>query len=154
MTKSLIEKENIFIDVDTKEFSDLIKQISKPLLENSEVNEQFPNAVIEREKTFPTGLPTDPIGVAIPHTDPEHVNHNKVTIAVLNEPLEMNIMGGGSDDKTSVAIIFLLALGQSNKQLNILQKLMSILPDEDLLNRIKNGTKEEIYTIAKEEIKL
>jgi PTS system galactitol-specific IIA component len=45
-------------------------------------------------------------------------------------------------------------LGQSNKQLNILQKLMGILNQEDILTRIKNGTKEEIYKIAKEEIQL
>jgi galactitol PTS system EIIA component len=56
--------------------------------------------------------------------------------------------------KIDVSIVFLLALGQSNKQLNILKKLMGILPDAELLERIKKGTKEEIYRIAKEEIGL
>jgi PTS system galactitol-specific IIA component len=66
----------------------------------------------------------------------------------------MEVMGGMDEDTIDVSIVFLLALGQSNKQLNILQKLMGILNQEDILTRIKNGTKEEIYKIAKEEIQL
>jgi PTS system galactitol-specific IIA component len=80
--------------------------------------------------------------------------NNKVTIATLKNPIQMEVMGGMDEDTIDVSIVFLLALGQSNKQLNILQKLMGILNQEDILTRIKNGTKEEIYKIAKEEIQL
>lgn len=88
------------------------------------------------------------------HTDAEFVINNKVTIATLKTPIQMEVMGGMNDEKIDVSIIFLLALGHSNKQLNVLQKLMGILNQEDVLTKIKNGTKEEIYKIAKEEIQL
>ena len=99
-------------------------------------------------------MPTDPIGVAIPHTDAKYVKNNRVTIATLKNPIKMEVMGGMDDEKIDVSIVFLLALGQSNKQLNILKKLMGILPDAELLKKIKNGTKEEIYQLAKDEIGL
>jgi PTS system galactitol-specific IIA component len=154
MSTSLTELENIFVDIEVKDFETLIPLLAKPLIVNQDVIEDFPNQVIERERNFPTGLPTEPYGVAIPHTNAEFVMNNKVTIATLKNPIQMEVMGGMDEDTIDVSIVFLLALGQSNKQLNILQKLMGILNQEDILTRIKNGTKEEIYKIAKEEIQL
>ncbi|OJG77465.1 hypothetical protein RV10_GL002439 [Enterococcus pallens] len=124
------------------------------MIEDQDVVAEYPEQVIKREEGFPTGLPTEPIGVAIPHTDAKFVHNNRVTIATLKNPIQMEVMGGMDDTKIDVSIVFLLALGQSNKQLNILQKLMGILPKAELLERIKQGTKEEIYQIAREEIKL
>lgn len=66
----------------------------------------------------------------------------------------MEIMGSNDEPKIEVSIVFLLALGQSNKQLNILQKLMVVFGDKDILCRIKSSNKEEIYKIVKEEIEL
>lgn len=154
MNEALTNEKNIFVNVDVKDFPELITTIAQPLIEEQDVVEEFPLQVIKREENFPTGLPTEPIGVAIPHTDAKYVHHNRVTIATLKNPIQMEVMGGMDDTKIEVSIVFLLALGQSNKQLNILQKLMGILPDVDLLERIKNGTVEEIYQIAKEEIGL
>lgn len=154
MNEALTNEKNIFVNVDVKDFPELITTIAQPLIEEQDVVEEFPLQVIKREENFPTGLPTEPIGVAIPHTDAKYVHHNRVTIATLKNPIQMEVMGGMDDTKIEVSIVFLLALGQSNKQLNILQKLMGILPDADLLERIKNGTVEEIYQIAKEEIGL
>lgn len=154
MSTSLTELENIFVDLKVNDFNELIPLLAQPLIKNEDVVEIFPNQVIDREHTFPTGLPTQPYGVAIPHTDAEFVINNKVTIATLKTPIQMEVMGGMNDEKIDVSIIFLLALGHSNKQLNVLQKLMGILNQEDVLTKIKNGTKEEIYKIAKEEIQL
>lgn len=154
MNKSLIDLENIFVDIEIDTFEELIKKISEPLIRKSDVSTVFIDEVIKREEHFPTGLPTSPIGVAIPHTNAKFVNNNKVTIATLKKPIYMNIMGGMDEELIPVSIVFLLALGESNKQLNILQKLMSILNKEDILTRIKNGNIKSIYEIAKKEIEL
>lgn len=154
MNSELTDMENIFVNLDVSSFDELIQNIAQPLYKSNDVTEEFAEQVVLREQHFPTGLPTEPFGVAIPHTDAKYVNHNKVTIATLKNPIQMEVMGGMDDSKIDTSIIFLLALGQSNKQLNILQKLMKVLPDEDLLYRIKTGTTEEIYQIAKNEIGL
>lgn len=154
MKEALTNEKNIFVEIEAADFPELIHQIAQPLIDDQDVVAEFPLQVIQREENFPTGLPTEPIGVAIPHTDAKYVKNNRVTIATLKKPIQMEVMGGMDDAKIEVSIVFLLALGQSNKQLNILQKLMGILPDADLLDRLKNGSKEEIYKIAKEEIGL
>lgn len=151
---SLTNEKNIFVDLEVADFPELINQIAHPLIDDQDVVAEYPSQVIKREEGFPTGLPTEPIGVAIPHTDAKYVNNNRVTIATLKNPIKMDVMGGMDDERIDVSIVFLLALGQSNKQLNILKKLMGILPEAELLERIKEGTKEEIYQIAKEEIGL
>ena len=69
MSKELINIDNIYINVDVDNFEDLIYKLSLKLIETGDVLEEFPNEVIKREKVFPTGLPTNPFGVAIPHTD-------------------------------------------------------------------------------------
>lgn len=154
MSEALTNAKNIFVNVEAKDFPELINIIAQPLIEDQDVVAEYPEQVIKREEGFPTGLPTEPIGVAIPHTDAKFVHNNRVTIATLKNPIQMEVMGGMDDTKIDISIVFLLALGQSNKQLNILQKLMGILPKAELLERIKQGTKEEIYQIAREEIKL
>lgn len=154
MSNSLTDIENIFVNLEVDSFDELIKTIAQPLINHNDVAEEFADQVVLREQSFPTGLPTEPFGVAIPHTDAKYVNQNKVTIVTLKNPIQMEVMGGMDDSKIDVSIVFLLALGQSNKQLNILQKLMKILPDEELLKRIKSGTTEDIYHIAKNEIDL
>lgn len=154
MSEGLISETNIFVDLDVKDFAELIQQIAQPLIYEQDVVQEFPLQVIKREENFPTGLPTEPIGVAIPHTDAKYVHRNRVTIATLKNPIKMEVMGGMDDSLIDVSIVFLLALGQSNKQLNILKKLMGILPEAELLERIKKGTREEIYQIAIKEIEL
>lgn len=154
MKEALTTEQNIFVDLEVGSFEELIQQIASPLIEAGDVVAEFPEQVMLREKSFPTGLPTEPIGVAIPHTDAKYVNNNRVTIATLKNPIDMEIMGGMDEGTVPVSIVFLLALGQSNKQLNILQKLMTVLPKAELLEHLKTGSKEEIYRIAKEEIDL
>ena len=154
MVEELTNEENIFVDIEISNFEELVEIIAQPLLENKDVTVDFPKQVIERERVFPTGLPTQPIGVAIPHTNPEFVYNNKVTIAILKAPIQMEIMGGMNEGTVDVSIVFLLALGESNKQLNILQKLMGILNQEEILKALKNSSKKEIFAFAKNELNL
>ena len=153
MKKTLVDINYIFKDVEADTFETLIKKMSEPLINDHRVSEEFPYKVCEREQIFPTGLPTEPYGVAIPHTDPEYVLENTISIAVLKQPLEMVVMGS-DQEKVMVSIIFLLSLGESNKQLNILKQLMKGFQDESILTAFMKGTKEEIYQIAKENMSL
>lgn len=146
--KEIIDKSNIFSRITTENFADLISFISAPLVSNKDVSQEFPDQVIEREKKFPTGLPIQSFGVAIPHTDTKFVNNDKLTIVTLDKPISMGVMGGTGEEKVDVSIIFLLALSQSNKQLNILTELMKIFQKSNLLDKIYNSNKEEIYEIV------
>lgn len=147
MNNDLILSENIFPQIQTDSFQDLIEKITENLITSGDVNENFISGVLTREKNFPTGLPTEPFAIAIPHGDSINVVKNRIVIATLQDPLQMNLMGGGEEDTLSVKIVFLLALGESNKHLNILQLLMKAFKDESVLENIYSSDREGIINI-------
>jgi PTS system galactitol-specific IIA component len=132
-------------------YSEMIDQLSQNLLDKQLVTKDYPQAVKDREKKFPTGLPTEPMGVAIPHTDPKYVRVNAVSVGILKEPIEMTVMGT-ENEKVNVSIIFLLSLGQSNKQLNILSRIMSVVQNQEMLKRFENASNEEVADTVKKAI--
>lgn len=73
MGKTLFFEELIFLDEQFKTSDELFASICPKLLAGGWVKESFQEAVIAREKVFSTGLQTEPVAVAIPHTDAEHV---------------------------------------------------------------------------------
>src|SRR5699024_9737521 len=82
-----ITKNLIFLDVEITEQKELLEYMAKCLHESGNVNEIFIKEVVNREQKFPTGLQIEDIGVAIPHSDIEHVNNPAVAMAVLKEPV-------------------------------------------------------------------
>ncbi len=129
---NLLREELVMIDMDAKDANDAIGQLAKILYKYDFVKKSYINAVQEREKIFPTGLSTDHIGVAIPHTDVEHVNTPALAIAVLKKPVKFKMMGT-TEKIIDVGIIFMLAIKEPKTQLEVLQKLMDIIQDQRLL---------------------
>lgn len=72
-------KQVFVIEGEAKTWEEAISLTSTMLLENRCVKETFLKSCIKREIAFPTGLPTQ-VPVAIPHTDPAHVNQNAVCV--------------------------------------------------------------------------
>lgn len=92
--------------------------------------ETFPDAIIERESKYPTGLPTV-VGTAIAHCDAGHVNEPAMGVMTLANPVEFEQMGGG--DPLDVSIVFMLAVVDPKEQVPLLQKVMGVMQDGDLL---------------------
>ncbi|WZK66698.1 PTS sugar transporter subunit IIA [Lacticaseibacillus rhamnosus] len=81
----------------------------------------------------------------MPHTDPQFVNQNAVSVGILAEPIEMVVMGT-TNEIIPVSVIFLLSLAQSNKQLNILKRIMRVVQDQTKLKKFMTSTDAEIAT--------
>lgn len=106
----------------------------------------YKDAVIEREKIFPTGLPTGKINVAIPHADSEHVLMSTLAIMTLKEPVYFHNMG---EPKSSlpISIIIMMAIAEPKGQLSMLQKIMGIVQDSQHLKKLmKCTTAEALFT--------
>ncbi|MGD9475253.1 MAG: PTS sugar transporter subunit IIA [Eubacteriaceae bacterium] len=131
--EDLIKKIQVNCQADNQ--IEAIEIAALPLLEKKMVKESFVAAVLEREKTFPTGLPTS-IGVAIPHTDSKHVIDEGISIAILKNPVEFRGMGNPKEI-VKVEIIILLAIKNPAKQLGILQKIITIIQNKEMLEKIK-----------------
>ncbi len=111
------------------------------------VKESYSGAVLKREESFPTGLQTVSLGIAIPHTDAEHVNKETVAVAVLKSPVLFNMMGMDNQE-IGVDIIFMIAIKEPHGQLRILQELTDLFQNEECLRKLKLAvTENEVISI-------
>jgi len=113
----------------------VIRVLGELLLQNGYVADSYIDAVLEREKEFPTGLPTEPFGVAIPHTDCKHVHRTGIAVGVLSNPVEFGVMGS-PEGTVQVRIVFLIAVAEPEGQVKTLQNLALFLHRRDALERL------------------
>ena len=102
------------------------------------VKDSFKEAVIEREKVFPTGLPTQLIGIAIPHTDAEHVNRGAMAVGILSDPVVFNEMGN-LDSTVDVSVISMLAIANPDLLISVLRQLAASFQDKEFLVGLKSA---------------
>ena len=95
MDKIISNKEKSYLAVTLSGDNDkeVIKQMASALEEEGYVKDTFADAIVKRESVYPTGLPVGQINVAIPHTDPEHVNNAAICLGILDKPVTFNVMG-------------------------------------------------------------
>lgn len=146
--KALLNASCIQLNVEATDWQDAIRKACIPLIDNGFVTKDYPNDVIEREKQWATGLPTMPVGVAIPHAlKPDNVIEAQVAACRLNTPVMFTQSGGTEDDDPVAAhIVFVLALKDAKAQLGLLQTLMIAISDEELLNQLIHATTPEEFS--------
>lgn len=130
----MFDESVILLDIDVKDSTEALKYISNELIKKNIVKETFQNAILKREIDYPTGLKTDVIGLAIPHTDAEYVNKTQIAFARLKNPVLFRQMGDG--EEVEVKFIFMLALKEAHSQLEILQKLVEFVQDQNEVNEL------------------
>ena len=81
------DKEITFFKESVKNKEEGIKKIADEFLEKELVKDTFFQAVIDREKVYPTGLSINDIGIAIPHTDSIHIIRPQIGFMSLKEPV-------------------------------------------------------------------
>lgn len=119
--------------------------MAAPLVSAGSVHDDFAFHVAEREKRFPTGLPLGEVGMAIPHTDPEHANGAALAVATLESPVEFRVMGS-PDERVMVSVAFMLALTEGCQHIELLQKVIGIAQDQRALSSILDAdSDEELY---------
>ena len=146
----------VFTDVDVSSSDDIMHQIGGAFIREGYAKESYIQALIERENEFPTGLDVDGYGVAIPHTNVAHVNKEGTAIAVLRNPVTFHVMGGDDDETIDVSIVFMLAVVDPNKHIDELQRILAIIQDTAVLERLKHAknAQEIIKTIEEKENEL
>lgn len=120
-------------DINSRE--EALTYLADRLYTNGDVKGSFKEAIIDRENHFATGLALNQLGVAIPHTDNIHVNHSKIAVMTLQEPVEFYQMGS-TTETVSVSMIFMLALKDAHGHLDMLQKLMTFFQDQEALKAL------------------
>lgn len=148
-----LDKKLFLHNLEASNNIEAIQIIAKNMERYGYVKSSYSDAVVQREEVYPTGLQTSLFGVAIPHTDSEHVLKDSVAIATLKSPIPFTMMGT-SDQQVQVEIIFMLAIKEPHGQLQLLQELTEVFQNEACLNGIKSAhDADEVIAILKNTLK-
>lgn len=133
-----------------KNNKEVLSNLADYLIEEKMVKKSFKEAILEREKSYPTGLQFDGYGIALPHTDSEHVIKSQIAIMTLEKPVKFIEMAS-TDKEIDVKTIFMLALKDSNQHIKILQKVMELLQDKEAMSKIESfdDSKESLDKLIK-----
>lgn len=146
-----LDPELILLDVEATTYEDVMKTVGSALIQEGYTKESYIDALIEREKNYPTGLNVSGFGVAIPHADAKHVNKAGIAVATLKNPVTFDEMGGMDGDKIDVKLVFMLAVVDPNHHIDELGRIIEIIQDQEVLARLMNAAdKQTIIDIITE----
>jgi PTS system galactitol-specific IIA component len=92
-------------------------------------------AVLERERRFPTALPTLPYPTAIPHADARHVRDTGVAVAILGHAVPFRAMDA-PDKYLPVRAVLLLAVAHSSEQVSTLHWVCEMLNRQQVVAQL------------------
>ena len=122
---------------------------------NEKLTPTYREALITREKSFPTGLDMEFLGkdlpnVAIPHTDIVHNLAEKVVVVRLEKPVTFHNMIA-PDKEVEVSLLFFIINNSSSSQTNILAQLMDFFTGNGHLEDLsKISEPEKLYAYIAE----
>lgn len=143
LVKSLVRVHRSYSDRESA-----LRDMANRFVEQGFARASYPQAIIDRERIYPTGLPAEAFDIAISHCDSEHVIESAIGVTILDEPVEFEMMGGMSDAPLNVRVLFMLAIKDPKAQVPTLQKMMAVIQNKELLLHIRDAqTEEEVYSL-------
>ena len=139
--KSLILPDFVSVGLEAEDKESAIRSLAALLLGQNYVKDTYIDAVLTREKSFPTGLRTLDVHVAIPHCDVGHCNNPGIAVGVLASPVEFIEMAT-LDQFVDTKIIFLLAITEPEQQVIWLSRLVNLFQTPGFLvslSEVKNN---------------
>ena len=131
---------------------EVLSALADRLCEQGLVKDTFKKAILGREAEYPTGLFTENVNIAIPHTDIKHVNQASICVGIMHNPVNFHKM----DEPTieiGVRLVIMLALTESHGHINMLQKVVALIQNQKLVEKIiESDNLKTVYEIVKKEL--
>lgn len=135
----VIDEDLIVLDADVSTDKESIDLAGSIFLKKGYVLEGYAEAAKSREVSFPTGLDTGNIAIAIPHTDPAFATHTAVGCIIPKHPVKFTAMGT-VDTILNCEIIFPIIVNKEKDQVRMLKELMYIFNSSEALKKIRGAT--------------
>lgn len=120
---------------DETERDQLIHLLAAEMAKYGMVEPCYGASVLEREKDFPTGVPTMPVPIAIPHSERSHVYKPGIGVAVLRNSVKFSSMED-PECLLDVKVVFMLAASLNDEHLHMIKDVMEIIQDSELVNTL------------------
>ena len=132
-------------EVDASDWQEVISLCGRMLTERGFAKPSFTQACIDRERRFPTGLPTA-VGIAIPHAESVHVNRSCLCVLRLKRP----VMFRRIDDpvqEIAVKVVVGIAIASDDDQTWTLSRLVQAFQDDNFLNRLSSFDEAQVKAL-------
>lgn len=144
----MLRKELIRLDLAAETWQEALRVMADLFVDSGAAKKSYPDAIVAREEQYPTGLPAAAFDIAVPHTFAEHVIEPAMGIGVLREPVVFRQMGS-PEIKLKPRLLFMLAITDPKDQIALLRKIMKLIQNEEVLNKIPAaGSADEIFDIV------
>lgn len=145
-----MREDFVLVDVSADSMEELMGMLCSYAQKKGYVKESYLEAVLERESLYPTGLPTEVLKVALPHTtDKDHVIQSGIFIAKLKKPVLFKEMGDGVKD-VPVEMVFMLSVNGTSDQLVALKGIVGMFTKPEAQIALKDAqTPAEIIAAIK-----
>ncbi|MGK4320735.1 PTS galactitol transporter subunit IIA [Citrobacter youngae] len=124
--------------------------IGEEMLAKGVVHESYPQALIEREATFPTGIALEHHAVAIPHCEAVHAK--SPAIYLIRPETPVNFQQADDDEEIAVSLIIALIVENPTAQLKLLRRLFSELQNPNTIEALLNAPDAELAMLFREKI--
>lgn len=124
--------------------------IGEEMLAKGVVYESYPQALIEREAIFPTGIALERHAVAIPHCEAVHAK--SPAIYLIRPETPVNFQQADDDEEIAVSLIIALIVENPTAQLKLLRRLFSELQNPNTIEALLNAPDAELAMLFREKI--
>lgn len=143
--KDLVRRDFVCVDLEATDREDALNNMAQYLVDIGYCTEEFPHAIIHRERNHPSGLPMRGPKIAIPHTDSTYVLESAIVFARLTRPVPFHVMGS-PEETIPVQLISMFALRESSMIGDLLETLLTAYQDPQLLETLlRVSSAEEAY---------
>lgn len=147
-----LNEELVFRNIKAGSDKEVLAFLANELYQRGYVKEDYIEAIQLRESEYPTGLPSTQPGVAIPHANFDLVNQTTLAIATLETAVGFRNM---EDNQVILPtkIVIMMAIGEPHGQVEMLQKIVSIIQDEPLREQMTAANSDlKLLTLLKKVI--
>ncbi|MGV8025165.1 MAG: PTS sugar transporter subunit IIA [Anaerolineaceae bacterium] len=123
-----IESDLVLLDVNAVDAEDVIRLLCGKLEDLGYISPEHVHAILERERKYPTGLPTSPFCVALPHGEAEGVHESALAFARLQKPVVFRNMAD-ANEALDVKMVFLLVNNDPKNQVKALRRLSEMFAE-------------------------
>ena len=140
----------IVLRINKTTYEEVLKDLSEAAVDAGYAKPGYYQAIIERERKYPTGLHIPNIEVAIPHADAEWALKSSVSIGILENPVIFKPMGGEGGD-VHAGLVFMLTIQDPKEHINFLRAFSNLMGQrsEMLLEFARTANPEPIIEILR-----
>ncbi len=135
---TLLDERLVILDADVNTAEECIRLMANLFETYGYVKPGYGDAVVLREAEYPTGLPGKNLNLAIPHTNNLLVNRPAVGVIIPRRPVRFAMMGM-KENLLDCSVVIPLVVQDSKRQLQMLKKMMKIIQDGPLLQKLRDS---------------